>query len=133
MRVMVFVKASKESESGAMPSQEIVAEMGKYNEQLVKAGVMLSAEGLYPSSEGKRVRFSGDKQIVTDGPFAETKELIAGFWLWQVASMDDAVAWLKRSPFRECEIEVRPVYELADFEKALQEQRGRYSAKPQSA
>ena len=99
MRVMVFVKASKESEAGMLPSAEILTTMGKYNEQLVKAGIMLAGEGLKPSSSGKRVKFSGDQRTVIDGPFAETKELIAGFWIWQVRSMDEAVEWLKRAPF----------------------------------
>jgi hypothetical protein len=115
MRVMVIVKANKDSEAGVMPSEQILTEMGKYNEQLVKAGVMLAAEGLHPSSKAKRVRFSGDRQTVIDGPFAETREVIAGFWLWQVSSMDDAIEWIRRSPFREGEIEIRPVFEAADF------------------
>src|SRR5882672_8635061 len=116
MRVMVVVKANKDSEAGVLPSQEILAAMGKYNEELVKAGVMLAGEGLQASSKGKRVRFSGGKTTVTDGPFTETKELIAGFWLWQVRSMDEAIEWLKRSPFGGgAEIEVRPVFEADDF------------------
>ena len=118
MRVMVIVKASPESEAGVMPSEQLLAEMGNYNEQLVKAGVMLAGEGLHPSSKGKRVRFSGSDRLVTDGPFAETKELIAGFWLWQVKSMDEAVEWLKRCPNPmpgESEIEIRPVFEADDF------------------
>lgn len=118
MRVMVIVKASKDSEAGVMPSQELLTEMGKYNEELVKAGVMLAGEGLHPSSKGKRVRFAGKSRTVVDGPFAETKELIAGFWLWQVKSMDEAVEWLKRCPNPmpgESEIEVRPVFEAVDF------------------
>src|SRR5438105_4770122 len=116
MRVMVFVKANKDSEAGVMPSREILTEMGKFNEELVKAGVMLAGEGLHPSSKGKRVRFSGASRTVIDGPFAETKELIAGFWLWQVKSMDEAIEWLKRAPFDGgTEIEVRPVFEAADF------------------
>ena len=116
MRVMVIVKANKESEAGILPSREILAAMGKYNEELVKAGVMLAGEGLHASSKGKRVKFSGGKHTVTDGPFAETKELIAGFWLWQVKSMEDAVEWLKRSPFDGgTEIEIRQVFEAADF------------------
>jgi len=113
---MVIVKANKDSEAGILPSTEILAAMGKYNEELVKAGVMLAGEGLQASSKGKRVRFSGEKPTVIDGPFAETKELIAGFWLWQVRSMDEAVEWLKRSPFGGgAEIEIRQVFEAEDF------------------
>ena len=115
MRVMVIVKANKDSEAGVLPSKEILTEMGKFNEQLVKAGVMLAGEGLHASSKGKRVRFSGSKRTVIDGPFAETKELIAGFWLWQVKSMQEAVEWVKRSPFQETEIEIRPLFEAEDF------------------
>jgi hypothetical protein len=116
MKVIVFVKANKDSEAGVMPSAEILTEMGNFNEQLVKAGVMLAGEGLHPSSKGKRVRFSGKKQtIVIDGPFAETKELIAGFWLWQVKSMEDAIEWVKRAPFQETELEIRPLFEADDF------------------
>ncbi len=116
MRVMVLVKANTESEAGVMPSQEILAAMGKFNEQLVNAGVMLAGEGLHPSCKGKRVRFAGPARTVIDGPFAETKELIAGFWLWQVKSMDEAIEWLKRAPFDGgTEIEVRPVFEACDF------------------
>jgi len=116
MRVIVIVKADKNSEAGVMPSRELLAAMGKYNEELVKAGVMLAGEGLHPTSKGKRVRFSGGKQIITDGPFSETKELIAGFWLWQVRSMDEAIEWLKRSPFDGgAELEVRQVVETEDF------------------
>lgn len=116
MRVMVIIKANKDSEAGVMPSEEILTAMGKYNEELVKAGVMLAGEGLHPSSKGKRVKFSGEKRTVTDGPFTETKELIAGFWLWQVKSMDDAVEWLKRSPFDgDTEIEIRQVFEMEEF------------------
>jgi hypothetical protein len=115
MRVMVIVKATKESESGALPDEKILREMGTFNEQLVKAGVMLAAEGLQASSKGKRVRFTGSKQAVLDGPFSETKELIAGFWLWQVKSMEEAVEWLKRSPFQDTEVEIRPVFEADDF------------------
>ena len=116
MRVMVIVKANKDSEAGILPSTEILAAMGKYNEELVKAGVMLAGEGLHASSKGKRVRFSGKTRTVIDGPFAETKELIAGFWLWQVRSMDEAVEWLKRSPFDGgTEIEIRQVFEAEDF------------------
>jgi len=116
MRVMVIVKANKDSEAGVMPNEKILAAMGKFNEQLVKAGVMLAGDGLHPSSKGKRVRFSGGKQTVIDGPFAETKELIAGYWLWQVRSMEEAVEWLKRSPFDGgAEVEIRPVFEAEDF------------------
>jgi len=118
MRVMVIVKASKESEAGQMPSEKLLTDMGKYNEELVKAGVMKAGDGLHPSSKGKRVRFSGTQRTVIDGPFAETKELIAGYWLWQVKSMEDAVQWLKRAPFDGgTEIEIRPVFEAQDFGK----------------
>ena len=116
MRVMVLVKASEESEAGAMPSEQFLAEMGKYNEELARAGVMLAADGLHPSSKGKRVRFSADQKTVIDGPFAETKELIAGYWIWQVRSMEEAVEWLKRAPFGGgAEVEIRPVFEAEDF------------------
>lgn len=116
MRVMVIVKASKESEAGILPDTEILAKMGQYNEQLVKAGIMLAADGLQPTSKGKRVRFSGESRTVIDGPFAETKELIAGYWIWQVRSIDEAVEWLKRAPFGGgTEVEIRPVYEAADL------------------
>ena len=118
MRVMVIVKASQESEAGEMPSTELLAAMGKYNEQLVAAGVMLAGEGLHPSSKGKRVRFSGTRRSVIDGPFAETKELIAGYWMWQVKSMEEAVEWVKRCPNpmqSDSDIEIRPVFEAADF------------------
>jgi hypothetical protein len=118
MRVMVIVKASSESEAGQMPSQQILAKMGAYNEDLVKAGVMLAGEGLHPSSRGKRVKFSGSQRTVIDGPFSEAKELVAGYWLWQVTSMDDAVEWLKKAPFDGgTEVEVRPVFEADDFGK----------------
>jgi hypothetical protein len=118
MRVMVVVKASPESEAGQMPDEKLLTEMGKFNEELVKAGIMLAGEGLHPTSRGKRVKFSGRQRTVTDGPFAETKELIAGFWLWQVKSMDEAVEWLKRAPFDEgTEVELRPVFEADDFGK----------------
>lgn len=120
MRVMVIVKANKESEAGQLPNTEILTKMGKYNEQLVKAGVMLAGDGLQASSKGKRVRFSGEKRTVIDGPFTETKELIAGYWIWQVRSMDEAVEWLKRAPFDGgTEIEIRPVFEAADFGENL--------------
>ena len=118
MRFMVMVKASKDSEAGKMPSQELLAAMGKYNEELVKAGIMLSGEGLQPSSKGARVRFSGDRRTVIDGPFAETKELIAGFWMWQVKSKEEAIEWVKRCPNPtgvESEIEIRQVFESEDF------------------
>ena len=118
MRVMVMVKATKESEAGVMPSEKLLTDMGNFNEELVKAGVMLAGEGLHPSSKGKRVRFSGDKRTVVDGPFTETKELVAGYWLWQVRSMDEAVEWVKRCPNPmegESEIEIRPVFEAEDF------------------
>jgi hypothetical protein len=113
---MVIVKGSAESEAGQMPSAEILTDMGKFNEQLVKAGVMLAGEGLHPSSKGKRVRFSGSQRTVIDGPFAESKELVAGFWLWQVKSIEEAVEWLKRAPFDGgTEVEIRPVFEAEDF------------------
>ena len=119
MRFMILIKANKDSEAGVMPSQELLADMGKFNEELVKAGVMLAGEGLHPSSKGARVRFSGDKRIVTDGPFAETKELIAGFWMWQCKSKQEAIDWVKRCPNpmpnTEAEIEIRQVFEAADF------------------
>jgi hypothetical protein len=116
MKVIVMVKANKDSEAGIMPTEKILADMGKYNEELVKAGVMLAGEGLHPSSKGKRIKFSGGKQTVTDGPFTEAKELIAGFWLWQVRSMEEAVEWLKRSPFDGgAEVEIRQVFEADDF------------------
>ena len=119
MRVIVFVKASKESEAGQMPSEQLLRDMGNYNEQLVKAGVMLAGEGLKPSSAGKRVKFpGGTERVVTDGPFAETKELIAGFWIWQVKSMAEAVEWLKKAPFEAgAELEIRPIFEAEDFGK----------------
>jgi hypothetical protein len=119
---MVIVKATKESEAGELPSQELLTAMGNYNEQLVKAGIMLAGEGLKPSSQGARVRFSGKERTVIDGPFAETKELVAGYWLWQVKSLDDAIAWVKRCPNPmpgESEIEIRPIYEMEDFGEAL--------------
>ena len=116
MRCMVIVKASKDSEAGILPSTELLTNMGKFNEELVKAGVMLAGEGLQPSSKGKRITFTAAKPTITDGPFAETKELIAGFWLWQVRSMEEAVEWLKRSPFGPGdEVEIRPVFEAEDF------------------
>jgi hypothetical protein len=113
---MVVVKASNESEAGVLPSTELLTKMGKFNEELVKAGVMLAGEGLHPSSKGKRITFTGSKPTITDGPFAETKELIAGYWLWQVRSIEEAVEWLKRSPFGPgAEVEIRPVFEAEDF------------------
>jgi hypothetical protein len=116
MRFMVIVKANKESETGVLPSQEILEKMGKFNEELVKAGVMLAGEGLHPSSRGARVKFNGNQRTVTDGPFAETKELIAGFWMWQVKSKEEAIEWLKRAPFDDgAEVEIRQVYETQDF------------------
>ena len=119
MRVMVIVKASKESEAGEMPSEEILIKMGKYNEELVKAGVLLAGEGLHPSSKGARVRFAGRQRTVIDGPFAEAKELIAGFWLLQVKSKEEAIEWAKRVPFEEGELELRQVFEAEDFGPAL--------------
>ena len=119
MRFMVIVKASKESEAGILPSKQLLDEMGKFNEELVKAGVMLAGEGLQASSKGARVTFDGNKRIVTDGPFAETKELIAGFWLWKVKSKDEAIEWLKRAPFRDGTVEIRQVFEAEDFGQNL--------------
>jgi hypothetical protein len=146
MRVMVIVKADKNSEAGILPAEETkatFAAMGKFNEELVKAGVMLAGEGLQPSSKGKRVRFSGKQRSVIDGPFAETKELIGGFWLWQVKSMEEAVEWLKRAPFDGgTEVEIRQVYEVSDFpaeilppedaapERALRDELQRKASKP---
>ena len=145
MRVMVIVKASQQSEAGEMPSEELLAAMGNFNEQLVKAGVMLAGEGLHPTARGKRVRFSGASRTVIDGPFSETKELIAGFWLWQVRSMEEAIEWVKRCPNpmpSESEVEIRPVFEADDFgaeftpelreqeerQRAATEQRGKQTA-----
>ncbi len=144
MRVMVIVKASKESEAGKMPSQELLTAMGSFNEQLVKAGIMLAGEGLHPSSKGKRVRFSGKQRTVTDGPFAETKELIAGFWLWQVKSMEEALEWVRRCPNpmeSDSDIEIRPVFEMEDFGAELtpelraqeERQRAQIDARTQAA
>jgi hypothetical protein len=116
---MVIVKANKDSEAGVLPDQKILTEMGKFNEELAKAGVMLAGEGLQASSKGARVRFSGAKRTVVDGPFAETKELVAGFWLWQVKSKAEAIEWLKRAPFQEGEVEIRQVFENEDFGDAL--------------
>ena len=118
MRVMVIVKANEDSEAGVMPSEQLLTEMGNYNEELVKAGVMLAGEGIHPSSRGKRVVFSGDSRTVVDGPFAETKELLAGYWIWNVASMDEAVEWAKRCPNPtglESVLELRPIFEMEDF------------------
>ena len=119
MRFCVMVKATNDSEAGVMPSEKLLADMGKFNEDLIKAGVMLAGEGLHPSSRGKRVKFSGNQRTVTDGPFAETKELVAGFWLWQCKSMEEAVEWVKRCPrpfeTGDCEIEIRRVFEAEDF------------------
>jgi hypothetical protein len=119
MRFMILVKANKDSEAGVLPDEKILAEMGKFNEELVKAGVMLAGEGLQASSKGARVRFDGAKRTVIDGPFTETKELIAGFWLWQVKSKEEAIEWLKRAPFKEGEVEIRQVFEAEDFGPAL--------------
>jgi len=115
MRFMVIVKANKDSEAGVLPSERMLADMGKFNEELVKAGVMLAGEGLQSSSKGARVKFDKGKRTVIDGPFAETKELVAGFWLWQVKSKDEAIEWLKRAPFEDTEVEIRQVAEAADF------------------
>jgi hypothetical protein len=122
MRVMVIVKANKDSEAGVLPTQKLFEEMGRFNEELAKAGVLLAMDGLKPSSKGRRVRFSGKNRTVIDGPFTETKELIAGFWLWQVRSMEEAIEWMKRCPNpheEETEVEIRPVFEMEDFGPAL--------------
>ncbi|MGX1743270.1 YciI family protein [Bosea sp. NPDC055353] len=120
MRVMVLVKADKDSEAGIMPSGDILTKMGAYNEELVKAGIMLAGDGLHPSSKGIRMRFSGSERVITDGPFAEAKELLCGFWIWQVKSFDEAVEWLKRAPFDGgTEIELRRIFEMEDFGEAL--------------
>jgi hypothetical protein len=138
MRFMIIVKASKDSEAGVLPDRKILAEMGKFNEELVKAGVMLAGEGLQASSKGARVRFDGAKRTVIDGPFTETKELIAGFWIWQVKSRDEAIEWLKRAPFQEGEVEIRQVFESEDFgaeftpELRAQEERLRAQAASQA-
>ena len=115
MRFMILVKADKNSEAGVLPDKKLLTDMGKFNEELVKAGVMLAGEGLQPSSKGARVKFSKGKKTVIDGPFSETKELVAGFWLWQVRSKDEAIEWLKRAPFEETEVEIRQVFEAEDF------------------
>lgn len=122
MRVMVLIKANKDSETGVLPDEKLLTEMGNFNEELVKAGVMLAGEGLHPSSKGARVKFSGTKRVVTDGPFAETKELIAGFWIWQVKSLEEAIEWAKKCPNptgEEGEIEIRQIFEAADFGDAF--------------
>jgi hypothetical protein len=133
---MVLVKASEDSEAGVMPSEQELTEMGNFNEELVKAGVMLAGEGLHPTSKGVRVAFSGGERKVIDGPFAETKELLAGYWLWQVKSLDEAVEWIKRSPFQEGAIELRPVFETEDFGEEmtpeLREQEERLRAETES-
>lgn len=135
MKVMIMVKATQDSEAGVMPSEQLLSEMGQYNEELVKAGIMLAGEGLHPSSKGARVKFSGANRVVTDGPFIETKELVAGYWLWQVNSMEEAIAWVKRCPNPmpgDSEIEIRPVFEAedfgAEFTPELQEQEKRIRA-----
>ena len=142
MRVMVIIKATKDSEAGVLPSAQLLADMGKFNEELVKAGILLAADGLQPSSRGKRVRFSGDKRTVIDGPFAETKELIAGYWLWQVRSMEEAVEWVKRCPCSypsDGEVEIRQVFEAwecgpapsTDLRKQEEQSRAQAGAKKQ--
>jgi hypothetical protein len=132
MKVIVMVKATKESETGVMPSEQLLTDMGKYNEELVKAGILLTADGLHPSAKGLRVRFSGTNRTVTDGPFTETNELVAGFWIWQVKSMEEAIAWVKRCPnpmSEDSEIEIRPIFEMedlgAEFTPELREQEER--------
>lgn len=141
MRVLVIVKANKESEAGVLPPAEAVAEMNKFNDELSRNGVLLAADGLYSSSKGKRVRFSGSTPTVIDGPFAETKELIAGYWIWQVKSVEEAVEWIKRAPFAQAlgqsvpedmipEIEIRPIYDQEDFERDLAAQQKKGSAQP---
>ena len=133
MRVMVLVKADKNSEAGVLPTRELLADMGKFNEELVKAGIMLEGEGLQASSKGARVKFSGGKRTVIDGPFAESKELVAGFWIWQVKSLDEAIEWLKRAPFEDTEVEIRQIFEAEDFgpefTPELREQEDRVRAK----
>ena len=139
MRVMVIIKANEESEAGVMPSEKLLADMGKFNEELVNAGIMLDGEGLHPSGKAKRVKFSGGNRIVTDGPFAETRELIAGYWIWKVNSIDEAVEWVKRVPFdaesspSDAEIEIRPIFEAedfgAEFTPVLREQEDRIRAR----
>jgi hypothetical protein len=119
MRVMVIVKADETSETGVLPDEKLLTEMGQFNEELVNAGLMLAGEGLHPSSKGARVKFDGKKRTVIDGPFSEAKELIAGYWVWQVKSMDEAIEWLKRAPFDQTEVEIRPVFETEDFGPAM--------------
>ncbi|MGF1568431.1 MAG: YciI family protein [Nodosilinea sp.] len=119
MKVVVLVKATEDSEAGVMPTEAILAEMGQFNEELVKAGVMLAGEGLHPSARGVRVQFSGKNRTVVDGPFTETKELVAGFWVWQVESMTEALNWIKRSPFQDGEVEIRPIFADEDFGEAF--------------
>lgn len=136
MRVMVLVKASKDSEAGVMPSTELLTAMGKYNDELVKAGIMLAGEGLHPSSKGARIRFSGKERKVIDGPFAETKELLAGYWIWQVKSMDEAIEWLKRCPNphnETSEVEIRPIFTPEDFGEALTPELREQSERQQAA
>ena len=132
MRFMVIVKADKNSEAGVMPNEKLLTDMGKFNEELANAGVMLAGEGLHPTSKGARVKFSGGKTIVIDGPFAETKELVAGFWLWKCKSLDEAIEWLKRAPFEGTEVEIRQVFEMeefgAEFTPELREQEARIRA-----
>src|SRR5881275_1478985 len=132
MRFMIIVKANRDSEAGVMPSEKLLTDMGKFNEELVNAGVMLAAEGLHPSSKGARVKFSGGKTTVIDGPFAETKELVAGYWMWQCKSKNEAIEWLKRAPFEDTEVEIRQVFEAedfgAEFTPALREQEARLRA-----
>src|SRR2546421_2698223 len=132
MRFMVIVKADKDSEGGVMPSEQLLTDMGKFNEELANAGVMLAGEGLHPTSKGARVKFASGKKTVIDGPFAETKELVAGFWLWKCKSLDEAIEWLKRAPFEDTEVEIRQVFEAEDFGKEftpeLREQEDRVRA-----
>ena len=136
MRVMVLVRATSESEAGVLPGEALLVAMGRFNEELVDAGILLAGDGLQPSAKGARVRFSAGRRTVIDGPFAETTELVSGYWLWQVASMDEAIAWLTRAPFDETEVEIRPVFEAADFGEAFtpelreQEERLRSRAGP---
>ncbi len=125
MRYMVIVKANEQSEAGEMPPEEMLVEMGKFNEELIKSGIMLAGEGLHPSSKGKRVKFDGKKRAVTDGPFAETKELVAGFWILQVKSEEELLEWVKRIPFKEGEVEVRKVFEPEDFAPAVKTEAGK--------